>query len=75
MYSIVKSKKLLILLQELYQQKVISKEDKNKVAESIQRSFTTRSYTEVKLLWKVMTCLDKDKRDLMDDIYKILGGN
>ncbi|WP_097006351.1 hypothetical protein [Lacrimispora amygdalina] len=75
MYSVVKSKKLLELLQELYQQNIISKEDKNKLAESIQRSFTTKSYLEVKLLWKTMNCLKEDKAYLLDDIYIILGGN
>lgn len=77
MYSVKKNKKLLELLQELYQQKVISQEDKNLAAKGIRKSFVTKSYVEVKIIWKTIEkrCLIEEKRYLMDDFYYILGGN
>jgi hypothetical protein len=77
MYSVKKSKEILELIQELYQQKLITKEDKNCIADSIRKSFTSKSYMETKILWKTIEKknTNTDKQYMFDDFYNILGGN
>jgi len=74
MYSVENSRQLLMLLQELYQQKVISRESKNDLALAIKRSFKTKTFIEVELLWKTIPCLRDEKQYLLDEIDIILGG-
>lgn len=77
MYSVRKNKEILELIQELYQQKLITKEDKNRIADSIRKSFTSKSYMETKILWKTIEKKNPnaDKQYIFDDFYNILGGN
>jgi len=77
MYTVKKSKELLTLVQELYQQKLITLDDKNCIADSIRKSFDSRSYMETKILWKAIEKKnpDMDKQYMFDDFYNILGGN
>jgi hypothetical protein len=73
-YSVKKTKQLLELIQELYQQKVISKKSKNALVQEIKKSFTTRHFIEVDLLWSMTPCLIEEKRDLFDEFNIILNG-
>lgn len=77
MYSVKKSKEILSLVQELYQQKLITNEDKNNIADSIRKSFDSRSYMQTKIIWKTIEKKNpnKDKQYMFDDFYNILGGN
>ena len=47
------------------------------ITESVKKSFDTKSYLELKILWKIMEtrCLNDEKIYMFDEFYTILGGN
>lgn len=72
MNFIIKSKRLLEIVQCLYQQKVISKEDKNKLVAQIQDSLKTNKTRELKELLETIECLKPDKEYLFVDALDLL---
>lgn len=64
--------KLLQYVQALYQQKIITKEDKFKLASYINEGMTTADYSKVKVYLKNLTCLKEDRMNIVDKAIKVV---
>lgn len=72
----LKSQDLLEVIQCLYQQKIISKEDKNRIVESISLSIKNNEFSETVKCLKSTQCLKEDRMNLFTRAFNIVqGGN
>lgn len=67
---------LLEKVQCMYQQKIISRQDKNEIAGSIKEALKTGRFSDVSLKLKVTECQIPKKEYWIEDTIKIIeGGN
>lgn len=72
----LKSQDLLLVIQKLYQQNIISQADKNRITKSISLSIKNNEFSETIRCLKNTQCLKEDKRNLIAQALDIVeGGN